>query len=32
MSADHNDSDLVKSLGYLAAAIVLGIAAFVLYF
>lgn len=32
MSADHNDSDLVKGLGYLAATIVVGIAAFVLYF
>lgn len=32
MSADHNDSDLVKSLGYLAVAIVVGISAFALYF
>lgn len=32
MSADHNDSDVVKGLGYLAVAIVAGIAAFVLYF
>lgn len=32
MSADHNDVSLVKGLGYLAVAIVVGIAAFALYF
>lgn len=32
MSADHNDSAAVKSLGYLALAIIVAVAAFAFYF